>query len=68
MGTHLGAASAIFTLFSTLIPHNSFNDAVLYTAKLSGIVKLAQLLVVQHAVVKSKAGRTQFLNDLVCEL
>jgi hypothetical protein len=47
---------------------DGFDDAVLYTAKLSGIVKLAQLLVVQHAVVESKAGRTQFPNELVSEL
>jgi hypothetical protein len=47
---------------------DGFDDAVLYTAKLSGIVKLAQLLVVQHAVVENKAGRTQFPNELVSEL
>ena len=47
---------------------DGFDDAVLYTAKLSRIVKLAQLLVVQYALVKSKTGRTQFLNELVSEL
>lgn len=47
---------------------DGFDDAVLYTTKLSAIVKLAQLLVVQYAVVESKAGRTQFPNELVSEL
>jgi hypothetical protein len=47
---------------------DGFDDAVLYTAKLSGIVKLAQLLVVQRAVVESKARRTHFPNELVSEL
>jgi hypothetical protein len=31
-------------------------------------VKLAQLLVVQHAVIESKAGRAQFPDELVSEL
>ena len=47
---------------------DGFDDAVIYTPKLSGLVKLAQLLVVQHAVVEKKAGRTQFPNELVSEL
>lgn len=47
---------------------DGFNNAVIYTPKLSRLIKLAQLLVVQHVVVKKKAGRTQFLNELVSEL
>jgi hypothetical protein len=45
-----------------------FDDAALYTPKLSGLVKLAQLLVVQHAVFEFKAGRAQYPNELVGEL
>lgn len=44
------------------------DDAVLYTPKLSGLVKLAQLLVVQHAVGEHQAGRIDFPNELVSEL
>lgn len=45
-----------------------FDGAVLYTRKLSALVKLAQLLVVQYAVYECKAGRVQYHNELVCEM
>lgn len=47
---------------------DGFDDAVLYTSKLSALVKLAQLLVVQHAVSEHEAGRAQYPNELVSEL
>jgi hypothetical protein len=47
---------------------DSSEDAVLHTAKLSRIVKLAYLLVVQHAVVESKVEQIQFSHELVSEL
>lgn len=47
---------------------DGFDDAVIYTPKLSALVKLAQLLVVQYAVSEHKAGRTQYPNELVGEL
>lgn len=45
-----------------------FDGAVLYTPKLSALVKLAQLLVVQYAVSESKARRAQCPNELVSKL
>jgi hypothetical protein len=45
-----------------------FDGSVLYTPKLSALVKMAQLLVVQYAVSESKAGRAQYPNELVAEL
>jgi hypothetical protein len=47
---------------------NSFNNPVLYTPKLSALVKIAQLLIAQHAVMESKAGHTQFPNELITEM
>jgi hypothetical protein len=47
---HEKLTDSIVVVFLAVLGINSnrdgFNDAVLYTAKLSGIVKLAQLLVV----------------------
>jgi hypothetical protein len=69
---HGKLTDSIVVVFLAVLGINSnrdgFDDAVLYTAKLSGIVKLAQLLVVQYAVVESKAGRAQFPDKLVSEL
>jgi hypothetical protein len=69
---HGKLSDSIVVVFLAVLGINSnrdgFDDAVLYTAKLSGIVKLAQLLVVQYAVVESKAGRAQFPDELVSEL
>lgn len=47
---------------------NSLDNAAIYTPKLSGLVKLAQLLVVQHAVIEHQAGRVEFPNELIGEL
>jgi hypothetical protein len=47
---------------------NGLDDAALYTPKLSGLVKLAQLLIVQHAVTEHQSGRIEFPNELVGEL
>jgi hypothetical protein len=45
-----------------------FHIPKICTTNLFGIVKLAQLLVVQHAVIESKAGLAQFPNELESEL
>ncbi|KAL5370792.1 hypothetical protein DPSP01_014664 [Paraphaeosphaeria sporulosa] len=47
---------------------NGFDDPVSYTPKLSALVKIAQLLIAQHAVIESKAGHTQFPNELIAEM
>jgi hypothetical protein len=47
---------------------NGLDGAAIYTPKLSGFVKLAQLLVIQHAVIEHRAGRVVFPNELVAEL
>ncbi|KAF3050621.1 hypothetical protein E8E11_010663 [Didymella keratinophila] len=47
---------------------NGFNGPVSYTPKLSALVKIAQLLLAQHAVMQSKAGHTRFPNELIAEM
>lgn len=47
---------------------SGLDGAAVYTPKLSGFIKLAQLLVIQHAVIKHRAGRVIFPNELVAEL
>jgi hypothetical protein len=47
---------------------NGFDDALLYTPKLSALVKIAQLLIVRYAVMKSREGQTQFPNELIAEM
>jgi hypothetical protein len=47
---------------------NGFEDPVSYTPKLSALVKIAQLLIAQHAVIESKAGHTQFPNEFIAEM
>lgn len=45
-----------------------FEEAVTATSPLSGLVKLAQLLVIQHALWEHKAGRATYPGDIVAEL
>jgi hypothetical protein len=47
---------------------NSLDRAAVYTPKLSGFIKLAQLLVIQHAVIEHQARRVSFPNKLVAKL
>jgi hypothetical protein len=47
---------------------NGLDGAAIYTLKLLGFVKLAHLLVIQHAVIEHWAGRVIFPNELVAEL
>ncbi|CAI6340680.1 unnamed protein product [Periconia digitata] len=47
---------------------DGFDDAVLFLPKLSALVKLSQLLLVQHAVVAHKTGHAKFPNELVAEM
>jgi hypothetical protein len=47
---------------------SGLDGAAIYTPKLSGFVKLAQLLVIQHAVIEHRSGRVVFPNELVAEL
>jgi hypothetical protein len=47
---------------------SGLDGAAIYTPKLSGFVKLAQLLVIQHAIIEHQAGRVVFLDELVAEL
>jgi hypothetical protein len=47
---------------------NGLDGAAIYTSKLSALVKLAQLLVVQHAVLEHRAKRVVFPNEMVAEL
>ncbi|KAL5405335.1 hypothetical protein PMIN04_012374 [Paraphaeosphaeria minitans] len=47
---------------------NGLDEAATYTPKLSGLIKLAQLLVIQHAVIEHRAARVEFPNELVAEL
>ncbi|KAK7178295.1 hypothetical protein PSPO01_15651 [Paraphaeosphaeria sporulosa] len=42
-----------------------FDEAVVATSSLSALVKMAQLLVLQHAVHEHREGRTDSPNDLV---
>ena len=37
-----------------------FQEATLYTPRLSALIKLAQLLVVQRAVVAAESGETEY--------
>lgn len=45
-----------------------FDEAVVATSSLSALVKMAQLLVLQHAVHEHRAGRTDSPNDLIAQL
>jgi hypothetical protein len=45
-----------------------FQEAVTATSALSGLVKLAQLLVIQHALCEHKAGQTTYPANLIAEL
>ena len=47
---------------------NGFEEAATATSALSGLVKLAQLLVVQQALCEYKAGSTTYPGDLIAEL
>ena len=47
---------------------NGFEEAATATSALSGLVKLAQLLVVQQALCEYKAGSTTYPRDLIAEL
>ena len=47
---------------------NGFEEAATATSALSGLVKLAQLLVVQHALCEYKAVSTTYPGDLIAEL
>jgi hypothetical protein len=45
-----------------------FDNPVTYNLKLSTLVKIAQLLITQQAITKSKAGHTKFLNKLITKM
>ena len=47
---------------------NRFQEPILATSPLSALVKIAQLLLIQHCVEEHKAGRADFAGTLAAEL
>ncbi|KAH3951994.1 hypothetical protein HBH53_049120 [Parastagonospora nodorum] len=62
------SSSIVISFLSVLginTARNGFEDAVSYTSKLSGLVKLAQLVVVRQALADFESGQADSPNDAV---